>query len=117
MMIALFPPRKGMFTAIYQKILRIFSPMCICSESAKIKLSHDTKITIIAFRNKKLFFFIFVLLHFYLDFFILFFPENNVPFNTFPAIQNLSELSNMDMVNKSKKWDTEFWNFRCRKRK
>ena len=101
MMIGLFPPRKGMFTPIYQKILRIFSPMYICSESAKIKLSH-------------VFFFH---PHFYLDFFILFFPENNVLFNTFPAIPNLSELNNMDMVNKNKKWDTEFWNFRCRKRK
>ena len=69
-------PTAGIFTPIYKKyiyILRISPVMYTCLESPKIKLSHDLKITIVSFRNKKLVSFVFFFFHFYLDFFILFF--------------------------------------------
>ena len=103
-------PIAGIFTPIYKKILRIAPTMYICLESSKLKLSHDIKIMIVAFQNKKLVFFIlffFMLIRFFSLYFFRKIMCSLMPFQRYQICPNRQ--SNIDMVNKNKKCDTEFW--------
>ena len=91
-----------------QKILRISLEMYIYFEPPKIKLLQDRKVTMITLQNKTFFHLCFSSFLFGFVYFIFFFSENNVLFNTIPGICPNWQ-SNFNMGNKNKKCDSEFW--------
>ena len=105
---------RGIFTPLYKKIkkikkMRISSVMYIYYKLPKIKLLHDIKITIIEFQNKNLFFlssFFFILICFFSFYFFRKIMCSLIPVQWHQICPNWH--SNIDMVNNTKEYDTEF---------
>ena len=107
--------RQGrLYLSNIQKNIENFSVNVCILESPKIKLSHDLKNMNIAFRNKKLIFhlrsssFLFGFFSFYFYLFIfLKIMRSLIPYQQYRICPNWQ--NNIDMVNKNKKCDMEFW--------
>ena len=92
-----------------KKKMRISSVMYIHYKLPKIKLPRDIKITIIEFQNKNLFFlssFFFIVIWFFSFYFFRKIMCSLIPVQWHQICPNWQ--SNIDMVNNTKEYDTEF---------